>query len=376
VSHDPPYGPETTLDRSVREQQLRLRRLYMSYASYAMWFGLALIAWSFGLLTVQPWQMVLAGAGILVTQALLYTLIRSGLNLSFRDPSLTMQQLLVAQFWILLLIWYGQPIRGQLMLVYLIAMLFGIFQMDRREFALLGAISYSGFLAMLTLEQLYRETAPPMGESVMAAIVLGGVLGWAVLFGSYVSNVRDRLRTRNTELQDALALNRQLAERDNLTGLYNRRVVMLILEQTKIRSDRTHEPFSVILVDIDHFKTVNDLHGHLAGDDVLRGFAAAAEETLRAMDTIGLRSEDPSVGRVGGEEFLLTLPDTALGGACCCAERLRKSFAQTPDLPTPVSLSAGVAEYQRGESVTDLVGRADAALYAAKDKGRDQVISA
>jgi diguanylate cyclase (GGDEF)-like protein len=348
----------------------------MSFASYGMWVGLAVIGWAFDLLTAEPWQIALIASGIALSQATLYTIIRAGWNLRLSDPAMTMQQLLVSQFWILLLVWYGLPIRGQLMMVYMVAMLFGIFQLNRRAFAILGCTSYAMFLTMLTVEQLYRPVAPPLFESVMAAIVLGGVLTWAVLFGSYVSHVRDRLRLRNTELQDALALNRRLAERDELTGLYNRRVAMLVLEQTKVRSDRTKEPFSVVLVDIDEFKSVNDLHGHLAGDDVLRVFAGAANETLRAMDTIGLRTHDPSVGRFGGEEFLLILPDTELTGACCCAERLRRSFSQNPALPAKVTLSAGVAEYQRGESVKELIARADAALYTAKDRGRDQVVSA
>jgi diguanylate cyclase len=367
---------ESELDRSIREQQLRLRRVHMSFASYAMWYGLALIAWSFELLIIPTWQFVLIGASIALSQMVLYTIIRAGWNLGLRDPSMTMQQLLVSQFWILLLIWYGLPIRGQMMMVYMVAMLFGIFQLNRRSFAILGGASFAMFTGMIALEQWYRSDAPPLFESVMAAIVLGGVLTWAVLFGSYVSSVRDRLRLRNSELQDALALNRRLAERDELTGLFNRRIALLVLEQTRIRSNRTKEPFSVVLVDIDHFKTVNDRHGHLAGDDVLRIFAGAADETLRAMDTIGLRTHDPAVGRYGGEEFLVILPDTELAGACCCAERLRRGFSQSPALPTRVTLSGGVAEYQRGESVTDLIARADAALYTAKEKGRDQVVSA
>lgn len=164
---------------------------------------------------------------------------------------------------------------------------------------------------------------------------------------------------------------KDLATRDELTGLGNRRLVMERGAELVKLAQRHHRPLAALMLDIDHFKSVNDRHGHAAGDDVLRFLGAAVSLQLRASDV---------AGRTGGEEFALLLPETALEQAAATAERLREAVARTPiptdeaGAPIPVTVSVGVAALRgAGDSLDALLARADDALYAAKRAGRNCV---
>jgi diguanylate cyclase (GGDEF)-like protein len=175
--------------------------------------------------------------------------------------------------------------------------------------------------------------------------------------------LRDELAARNAELE-------LLARTDVLTGLANRRHADDVLRQTIAAARRHSRELCAVLVDIDRFKSVNDVHGHAAGDAVLR--------TVAARLTDGLREEDLA-SRWGGEEFLLLLPDA--GDAAGVCERLRASIADAPvrladGVPVAVTASFGWAGWGGSETAETLVARADTALYAAKDGGRDRVVAA
>ena len=162
-----------------------------------------------------------------------------------------------------------------------------------------------------------------------------------------------------------------LSTRDPLTGLANRSCVLAELQNRFGLSLRYGRPLSVVICDLDHFKRVNDAHGHAAGDMVLRAFGAWATASLREADL---------AGRIGGEEFLMVLPETDLSGAQPFAERLRQVVASRP-VPMPsgglgVTCSLGIAQRQPGDlDAGQLLARADAALYRAKAEGRDRVCS-
>ena len=162
----------------------------------------------------------------------------------------------------------------------------------------------------------------------------------------------------------------QMARTDSLTGLYNRQHLMERFEDELARSSRYNRSLSVMMIDLDHFKQVNDGYGHLAGDDVLAAAATVIDETLRETDF---------VGRYGGEEFLAVLPETPLEGALDLAERLRGAMEDTCHwMPCgdelEVTCSIGVAEAVCDE-VEDIIDLADSAMYAAKRAGRNTVMS-
>ncbi|MDB5795611.1 MAG: GGDEF-domain containing protein [Noviherbaspirillum sp.] len=171
------------------------------------------------------------------------------------------------------------------------------------------------------------------------------------------------------KLEQALKIIQELAIRDELTGTFNRRHLLKLIEDEKGRADRLATSFCVCLLDIDHFKRINDTYGHAVGDTVLRTFAKAVESNIRAID---------SFGRYGGEEFLLMLPETDLDQALALAERVRIEteridFTDVSSTLT-VTVSIGIARYQTGENVTLTITRADQALYKAKASGRNRSI--
>ncbi len=171
------------------------------------------------------------------------------------------------------------------------------------------------------------------------------------------------------ELQDALAEVERLARTDHLTGLANRRWFMEALEQEVERADRYGRPLSLVSLDLDHFKSVNDTHGHAAGDDVLREAAQALRSVCRDVDL---------AARLGGEELALLLPETDVAGARIVAERVRERIAGTAHRSPAgrsfrVTASLGVATAKPGSTVEALLQAADEALYRAKDAGRNQV---
>ncbi len=165
--------------------------------------------------------------------------------------------------------------------------------------------------------------------------------------------------------------NRVLAMQDELTGLTNRRSILGTLEQQLAMARRNGQPLSLLMLDLDHFKRVNDSFGHLAGDAVLRQVAAGIASRLRAQDV---------AGRYGGEEFLVILPGTTVDGAVQLAEKLRTSIAadrieigegRSVTITISVGVCGGVPTV--GERVEGLIDAADQALYQAKENGRDRV---
>lgn len=166
------------------------------------------------------------------------------------------------------------------------------------------------------------------------------------------------------------SLLKHMALRDVLTGILNRRAILEQFSTELERARREHACLGVAMVDIDHFKQINDVHGHLAGDEVISHCARHLSQRLRASD---------SIGRYGGEEFLLLLPDTRPEGVAAVLDELRTSLAEAPaqygESSIALRISIGVCCEVPGEGDTSasLLARADAALYEAKGMGRDRV---
>ncbi|MGB7219009.1 MAG: diguanylate cyclase [Vicinamibacterales bacterium] len=164
---------------------------------------------------------------------------------------------------------------------------------------------------------------------------------------------------------------RELATRDDLTGVYNRRYLEELTRIELERAQRYTRPLTLAMLDADHFKDVNDTHGHQVGDAVLRAVSERCQKTLRNSDVLG---------RYGGEEFVLVFPETAMREAQIVAERVRAAVAGSPvvigDRALDVTVSIGLASLSSGEDVGGLISRADSALYAAKQGGRNRVLAA
>jgi diguanylate cyclase (GGDEF)-like protein/PAS domain S-box-containing protein len=160
-----------------------------------------------------------------------------------------------------------------------------------------------------------------------------------------------------------------LATTDELTGLANRRHFLARLEEEIARSQRSAAPLTLVMLDVDFFKRINDAHGHAAGDEVLRAVARVAKQTMRGVDL---------VGRLGGEEFAVLMPDTPIDSAEIACERLREAIATAcivlpSGIYTYATASLGLAALGGEETGSALLARADGALYSAKDDGRNRL---
>lgn len=191
--------------------------------------------------------------------------------------------------------------------------------------------------------------------------------------GELAARARTQIRRKSyaDALRDRLEESLEMAIKDPLTGLFNRRYASSRLSQALDGLAAGGEPVAAALVDIDHFKRINDSWGHAAGDAVLEGFAVRILREMRAIDI---------AARFGGEEFILIFPGACADDAMEAAERVRAAVARdvfaVPEGVLSVTVSVGVAEARPGDDVEDLVGRADAALYEAKASGRNQVVGA
>ncbi|HEY0661395.1 MAG TPA: sensor domain-containing diguanylate cyclase [Lysobacter sp.] len=207
------------------------------------------------------------------------------------------------------------------------------------------------------LELLARQTRHLL-ELRRYALEQGKLLSEREAYAQRAERARADLQLRHEALQEA-------ANRDPLTGLLNRAALTQLLDEAQERDPAERPPYSLLLLDLDHFKLVNDRHGHLLGDEALRAVAEAVSATVRKGDV---------AVRYGGEEILVVLPATGLAGAAEVAHRIREQVALAP-LPFKVTVSVGVAAgdpiHDKPEQVFD---RADQALYRAKAGGRDRVV--
>lgn len=249
---------------------------------------------------------------------------------------------------------------------------FGALRMTSRQ----AAIAWT--LMALGVAPIFLLTDVPIGMPVstpverlaaMLAFVL--TIGQCAFVGLYGSSMRTMLYNRGVELKAANKRIEELAELDELTGSFNRRCIMRVLDDEVARAHRSKAPCSIALIDLDWFKRINDAYGHPTGDEVLRTFAITMFANLRAIDKFG---------RYGGEEFLLVLPDTPDDSAAHILDRLRAIIADldwsafSPGMR--VTISAGIATLMPNETPDAVLARADSALYAAKARGRNRIASA
>ena len=353
---------------------VRLRRFHMALASYALWTVIALIAWAGELIVMPVWLMLAMVAGVALSNAWFWYMLRSGRSLSYADPSMTKAQVTLGLFWILVVIGASHADRSLMMVVYIVIMLFGIFRLNRDDFLRLTMLALAGYAVVVAADLLVRDVPVNLFAEAVRFLVLASCLLWCAFFGSHVAQLRATLRRQNDALQQHVKDARRIAERDHLTSAYNRRYIMEALEQERSRSERRHAPFAIIIFDLDHFKNINDHHGHVTGDRVLSRFAQVARRELRQVDVISPGRRRHAFGRFGGEEFIALLPETGLEGARHCAERMQEVMAKERfENGIKVTFSAGIAVYRYGETIEQTLSRADDALYRAKDGGRDRV---
>ena len=356
----------TLIPADPPERAVRLRRQLMAVYSYALlWAGTFI---GVQLTAFEPftphWQMFSAMLG---ANALFYLLIRSRLSERLNDPSMTILQMTAGIILTTAILHYTRELRGAMLSIYFMVMTFGVFALDRRRLLLMAGFVQLCFTLLLIYE--WQEMPQQALFSYLFGHWLILLLGlcWFVYVGGYIHNLQLRVREQRARLQEAHDRLSAIAIRDELTGLYNRRHFLERLDEEISLADRNGTSLNLALIDLDHFKKVNDNHGHQAGDEVLHRFARIASQGLRKSDLLA---------RYGGEEFVVLFPHASESACLAALERLRERFADqhyefAPSLAT--TLSAGLTRYRRGESAREFAQRADDALYRAKSQGRNRI---
>lgn len=353
---------------SDRGQRRCLAAIGMSAVVYFVGAGILLYGARQGFFDPGPVRILVIAMAC--TVLLFYLLIRTGVNLRLAEPTMTFPQGLVAQTLIGCAYALTGPMHAATLLLFALVMTFGMFDMRVRHARLTAAYSI-GVAACAMLwgwrhAPLIYPAKMEIAYFVLAVTVLASVSQLSVV----LARMRGRLKRQKDDLEQALSHIQELATRDELTGLSNRRHILDLLEQHALRHRRGGPAFYVVMADLDYFKSINDTHGHAVGDDALRTFARQARAALRNTDL---------VGRWGGEEFLLLMPETTPGDPNVGLERLRSSLALCEASANVAGLrvlfSAGLSRYREGEAIADTIERADRAVYAAKAAGRNRTVA-
>lgn len=350
-------------------QMLRMRRTLMATGAGLVLTAIIIVAHVMGMADMSATAFILLFSLIWLINLSFPLMISYDINLLFKDPSLTIPQLIWHTLTNTISIYVVPELHNVFLMHYLLVVLFGAFRMHRRGFIIIGSIILISYtLVMWLLHHQHRYEIHLTSELLGAAFFLFMLIGVSII-GTEISSLRWALKRRNSELNTLMKQVKEQAITDDLTGLYNRRHLMDILRRQQALAVRGNYDFSLCFVDLDHFKQINDVYGHKTGDEVLQTFADLAQNSVREVDF---------VARLGGEEFVLVLVRTPLNGAEHVAERLRQALEKCRlDVLGPdqaVTASIGIAQYKAGESIEETMHRADIAVYAAKNRGRNQVV--
>jgi diguanylate cyclase (GGDEF)-like protein len=352
------------LPQNDPKQALRIRRYLLASGFSLVYLFVLCVYYLQGMVSRQT--LIEAHVIVISLIVLFYVAFRTGLNLRMRDPSLTAAQTLSAVFTMLYVLYQARATREAFGSFLFVAFMFGMLRLSTSQLSIIAAISLAGLGLVIVLRVHSGETWEMLRGDSVHWIALAVTVPWFILIGGYIRSLRKDLADASIKIQD---ISHQ-ANRDELTGVLNRRALMVALDEEKNRCDRIGSAFCVCMIDIDFFKRINDEVGHLAGDEVLRKFAHTVHRELRSTDIFG---------RYGGEEFMHILAHTNIEGAMTHAERIRIQ-ALTLDFPgfakkCSITVSIGVAQYRQGDSVAETLSRADAALYKAKQAGRNRIVA-
>jgi diguanylate cyclase (GGDEF)-like protein len=369
------------IPRDDHRMALRLRRQLMAiYSYFILWAG-TYVGMELGLFAGNTPHIPIFTT-TLALNVLIFLIIRSGLSRRFQDPAMTISQMMVGTLLITVLLNYSREMQGAMLAIYFMVMTFGVFGLTRIKMILMSLFMLLCFLGLSAWRWLFAPEGILFSTTFGHFSILALGLLWFVYVGGYIHNLQHRVRRQrsvlekqrahlestNEQLERAMHSLEEIAVRDQLTGLFNRRHFIERLAGELARADRTGQGFHLALVDLDHFKTINDNFGHNAGDEVLKNFARVARDSLRKSDLLA---------RYGGEEFIILFPDGDIEAITAVMERLREAFGSCEhgkDLgDLRITLSAGITSWRPHDSVETITERADEALYKAKEKGRNRI---
>ena len=316
--------------------------------------------------TALQWWAALSVGGLVVMTAF----IRSGETARLRDPSLTIPQMVWTITSGAVAYVLAGDARGLVLSVLAMILFFGTFGLTVAEVIGIGVYALLAFASAIGVSSRFNANTSGYLDIAYALMVLI-VLSGCIALNLRIQRIRAKLQQQREALAQALEVNRELATRDELTGLINRRAMLDLMALEHSRSLRSGRPLLLAQLDIDHFKPINDQHGHATGDRALQAFAGTVRASVRDTDVLA---------RWGGEEFVLMLTDTSADHARELLERIRQAVQALEIAHSAGSLqltvSIGLAQHLPGDTVEHTLERADQALYRAKALGRNRVVVA
>jgi diguanylate cyclase (GGDEF)-like protein len=341
---------------------------------YGLWVSLAMLSTVLQHSSIHPNAVLFLLGGITSTNFFFLTVAHSEKRTAGLSRLLATYQTIMGIAWTSAYLYFSSG-AGELVLgMYMTVLMFAVFHLDTRTLFKLGIATLFSYLLIIGIKLVSAPMLVAPLEDGVRFLILMAITGWIYMFARRLRDLRFELQFRNEELQNVIERITRIAEEDHLTKSFNRRYIMDMLARERSRSDRSGNSFCLLLFDLDHFKRINDRYGHVVGDQILSDFARSVKSELRGMDSIKTTEHKRSFGRYGGEEFIAILPGSDLLGAHHCAERIREIISQQNFRGRyTITTSVGVAEYQRGETVPQLLTRADQALYKAKRDGRNLV---
>jgi len=360
-------NPVLTAQPSIRDKQaLRLERYSLAAFSYLLALLPLWAAVRLEFIAAAP-AFALSGA-IVAVNVLLYLAFRSGLNLRLRDPSLTKLQLYVGISLLMFAIYHADVERGVTLGLCFVVFLFGVFRLSTAEFFTLTLYTLGAHALVVNLLMHWRPHAVPnVLHDGFNWLLLAATLPWFGLVGGKISEMRERLRARNVQLQEALGTIQAMATRDDVTGLYSRPFFTESLRHALLQAQRHGREVALLFIDADRFKNINDTLGHAAGDRVLRELGSRIAASVRSSDLIG---------RMGGDEFVVLLESFGSREALHeVAQKIVRAASQPlvldgQELALSISLGIAVAPVD-GADEQALMRNADVAMYRAKSEGRN-----
>jgi diguanylate cyclase (GGDEF)-like protein len=357
-----------------KDSALRIARRRTAYiaqaSSYLIDAAILLLYAMIGVTTVATGVVYLAIRLAVVGIAAYLSEIQ--VNDRFKDPYLTVPLSIVSIIVQIGAIYLVPQIGFYFISIIFVVLGFAALRMSARQTGIVWST------ATLGLALLFLMTDKPIGipmatatERALALACFVSALGRCASAGLYGSSMRELLYRRSNDLAAANVRIEELAQLDELTGALNRRYIMKCLNDEIAKAQRNATTCCIAIIDLDHFKKINDHFGHPVGDEVLRAFAISVFANIRTIDRFG---------RQGGEEFLLILPDTDIDLAIQTLDRLRSLITElnwsaiAQDLT--LTISAGISAIRPNDTPEDILARADLALYRAKDTGRDRVVAA
>jgi diguanylate cyclase len=363
-------GSQPSANALARRARQRRQILLTIGASYIIDAGILLLYAQAGStpLMIAP---AYAASGLTLV---IFSIILSefGFNERFKDHYLVAPQASICMLIALAFSYIAPEVGGMFLCTLFIVFSFSSLRSTPAQTMVIWTAMTIGLAGLFLLTD--KPVSMPHGshlERFATLLVFVLTIGRCMFLGIFSSSLKQSLYQSGLKLKEAYKRIEELAELDELTGSYNRRCIMRMLDEEIARAGRNGAPCSIALIDLDWFKRINDALGHPTGDEVLRTFAITMFANIRGIDRFG---------RYGGEEFLLVLPDMSTDNAVRALDRLRAIIAEldwsafSPGMS--VTISAGVATLKPEETPDSFLARADRALYAAKARGRNRIASA